>query len=160
MISVIRQTVCAIPQAVFANSLCCRGFGGVSSVLGIRSPPIFAPSAHDLLCAGAVTVMVGLPVRPYARSSTIGTHSRQGLPTCRTYLAKAGCSVLRGARQAAPSNSLSVYTLWQEFGNLPLLPRYAYLVLSASVRHSVSSAYRIVSYFSSWVSYRIMSDGS
>ena len=36
------------------NSLCCRGSGGVSSVLGIPLLPIFAPYAREILCAGAV----------------------------------------------------------------------------------------------------------
>ena len=36
------------------NSLCCRGSGGVSSVLGICPSPISAPYVREILCAGAV----------------------------------------------------------------------------------------------------------
>ena len=36
------------------NSLCCRGSGGVSSVLGNVRLPIFTPGGLEFLCAGAV----------------------------------------------------------------------------------------------------------
>ena len=45
-----RRQIC-IPQSV---SLCCRGSGSVSSLLGICSLPIFASYVYGFLCAGAL----------------------------------------------------------------------------------------------------------
>ena len=58
-----------------ANSLCCRGSGGVSSVLSIPRPPYVCPSIREFVCAGTVNINGHVPP-VYAKMVTRTTFVR------------------------------------------------------------------------------------